>query len=68
MRTFPCIGVDQTFTCDTATELEGDAEGLPVPAGVDVGDVDPDTLRDIDFDDGRISSSFVLHILNLGRR
>lgn len=33
------------------TEIEGDGEKLPVPAGVDVGDVDPDTLQDIDFDD-----------------
>ncbi|KAF9456537.1 SNF2 family N-terminal domain-containing protein [Collybia nuda] len=33
------------------TEIEGDEEGLPVPAGVDVGEVDPATLADINFDD-----------------
>lgn len=35
-----------------ATEIEGDGENFPLPAGADVGDVDPDTLQDIDFDDG----------------
>ncbi|RDB29552.1 putative DNA helicase INO80 [Hypsizygus marmoreus] len=33
------------------TEIEGDEEGLPVPAGADVGDIDPNTLGDINFDE-----------------
>lgn len=39
-----------------ATEIEGDEEGLPVPAGADVGEVDPGTLADINFDDGMNSA------------
>ncbi|KAF8078491.1 SNF2 family DNA-dependent ATPase [Lyophyllum atratum] len=33
------------------TEIEGETEGHAAPVGADVGDVDPNTLEDINFDD-----------------
>ncbi|KAJ3517373.1 hypothetical protein NLJ89_g556 [Agrocybe chaxingu] len=35
------------------TELEGDGEALPLPAGAQLADVDPDSLPDLNFDDGK---------------
>jgi len=37
-----------------ATEIEGDSESLPVPAGAQLPDVDPTSLPDIDFDNGKV--------------
>lgn len=35
-----------------ATEIEGDAEPLPVPVGAQIADDGPEVLPDIDFDNG----------------
>jgi len=35
-----------------ASEVQGDSEGLATPIGADIGDVDPNSLLDINFDDG----------------
>ena len=37
-----------------ATEIEGESESLPVPAGAQLADVDPTSLPDIDFDNGKL--------------
>ncbi|PPQ72024.1 hypothetical protein CVT24_008076 [Panaeolus cyanescens] len=34
----------------TATEIEGDSEALPLPAGANLEDVDPDALPELDFE------------------
>jgi hypothetical protein len=39
-----------------ATEIEGESESLPVPAGAQLADVDPTSLTDIDFDNGKFVS------------
>ena len=39
-----------------ATEIEGESESLPVPAGAQLADVDPTLLPDIDFDNGKFVS------------
>lgn len=36
----------------SATEIEGDSEALPVPAGAQLLDGEPTSLPEIDFDDG----------------
>ena len=36
-----------------ATEIEGESESLPIPAGAQLADVDPISLPDIDFDNGK---------------
>jgi DNA helicase INO80 len=35
------------------TEIEGESDSLPVPAGAQLTDVDPTSLPDIDFDNGK---------------
>ena len=36
-----------------AAEVQGDAAEPSVLPGVDIGEIDPITLREIDFDDGK---------------
>jgi len=47
-----------------AAEVEGEADGVAPPVRVEIGNVDPDSLVDIDFDDGKPfrSQSFMTEI------
>jgi DNA helicase INO80 len=42
-----------------ATEVEGESDTLPVPAFAEIGDVDRQSLVDIDFDDGKSAESYL---------
>lgn len=43
-----------------ASEIEGEDASIEAPAGAHLEDVDPDTLRDVDFDDGKPLFSYDL--------